>query len=77
MEWKTIAAAIEGLGIRELQSLTAVEIFRDAKKTPGHFSMLIRAVFQSNERTLVEAELTGWSGGIITTLEGLGGVLRG
>jgi phenylalanyl-tRNA synthetase beta chain len=77
MEWKTIAEAIEGLGIRELQSVTAMEIFRDAKKMPGHFSMLIRAVFQSNERTLVEAELTGWSGGIITTLEGLGGVLRG
>lgn len=74
--WMQVEAAIQGLGITELTSLRPVEIFRDGKKSPGHFSMLVRTVFQSGERTLREEELTGWSGSIITALEGLGGVLR-
>jgi phenylalanyl-tRNA synthetase beta chain len=75
-EWKTLAAAIRGLGIAELQSLSAVEVFRDAKKMPGQFSMLVRTVFQSSERTLVEAELAEWSAKVIAALERIGGVLR-
>jgi phenylalanyl-tRNA synthetase beta chain len=75
-EWKTIAAAIHGLGTAELQSLSAVEIFRDAKKLPGNFSILARTVFQSADRTLVEAELAEWSAKIIGALEAVGGVLR-
>jgi phenylalanyl-tRNA synthetase beta chain len=75
--WKSIAGAIHALAIPELQRLEAVEIFRDAKKNPGHFSILIRVVFQSHERTLVDTELAAWSGSIIAALEALGGVLRG
>jgi phenylalanyl-tRNA synthetase beta chain len=74
--WQTIAAAIQALDLPELQRLEAVEIFRDAKKNPGHFSILIRTVFQSSDRTLVDTDLAAWSASIITTLEALGGVLR-
>jgi phenylalanyl-tRNA synthetase beta chain len=75
-QWQSIAASIHALTIPELQHLEAVEIFRDAKKNPGHFSILIRVVFQSNDRTLVDTELAAWSSSIITALEALGGVLR-
>jgi phenylalanyl-tRNA synthetase beta chain len=75
--WQQIEQAILGLGIAELQSVTAVEIFRDDKKLPSKFSALVRVVFQSNERTLVDSELAVWSSAIIQALEALGGVLRG
>jgi phenylalanyl-tRNA synthetase beta chain len=79
-QWHTIAAAIEALSIPELQSLKPIEVFRDpkGKAVPaGHYSLLLRAVFQSHERTLTEDELTTWQSAIITTLTGLGGTLRG
>jgi phenylalanyl-tRNA synthetase beta chain len=75
-QWHAIAAAIHALNLPELQHLQAVEIFRDAKKNPGHFSILIRVVFQSNDRTLIDTELAAWSSAIITALAALGGVLR-
>ena len=75
-EWKSIEGAVRSLGIAELQSLEVGEVFRDAKKMAGHFSMLIRVVFQSLDRTLVEGELAAWSASIMKALEALGGVLR-
>ena len=75
-EWQTIATAIHALGISDLRSLAPAEIFRDPKKSPGHFSILIRTVFQSNDRTLTDEDLTTWSSAIIGTLESLGGALR-
>jgi phenylalanyl-tRNA synthetase beta chain len=75
-QWQSIAAAIHALNLPELQRLEAIEIFRDPRKNPGHFSILIRVVFQSNDRTLVDTELAAWSTSIITTLEALGGALR-
>jgi phenylalanyl-tRNA synthetase beta chain len=59
-----------------LKSLKAVEIFRDANKLPGHYSVLIRTVFQSQERTLVDEDLTAWSAAIIGALQSLGGAIR-
>jgi phenylalanyl-tRNA synthetase beta chain len=75
--WQGIAGAIEALGIPELRRLEAVEIFRDPKKSPGNFSILIRTVFQSNDRTLVDTEVGAWSSAIISALQSPGGVLRG
>ena len=74
--WGRIAAAITGLGIAEMQSLKPVEVWRDRKKYPGVYSQLLRVVFQSNERTLAEAELTSASTAIIDALTALGGKLR-
>ena len=75
-EWKTIATAIQALGLSDMRSLAPAEIFRDPKKSPGQFSILIRTVFQSNDRTLTDEDLTTWSAAIIKTLESLGGALR-
>jgi phenylalanyl-tRNA synthetase, beta subunit, non-spirochete bacterial len=79
MQWQTIAAAIRALGIPELQRLAPTEIFRDAKGKsvrPGFYAILLKCVFQSNERTLREDELTTWWSDIIATLTRLGGTIR-
>ncbi len=79
MQWQTIAAAIHALAIPELQRLAPTEIFRDAKGKsvpPGYYAILLKCVFQSNERTLREDELTTWWADIIAVLTKLGGTIR-
>jgi phenylalanyl-tRNA synthetase beta chain len=76
VQWHTIAAAVDALVIPELQSRKPVEVWRDAKKSPGVHSLLLRTVFQSHDRTLREEELTAWSTNIINALTKLGGTLR-
>ncbi len=77
VRWEQIEDAIKGLAIEELTSLKPVELWRDGKKYPGVYSMLVRTTFQSLERTLVDEELSLWSGRMIAALQGLGGTLRG
>ena len=74
--WASVEAALHGLYIAELQTVRLVENWRNPKKFPGVFAMLIRTVFQSVERTLVESELASWSAAIIRALESQGGTLR-
>lgn len=79
MQWHTVAAAIHNLAIPELQRLTPTEIFRDPKGKsvpPSHYALLLRCVFQSNDRTLRDDELTTWWSTIIATLTNLGGTIR-
>jgi len=79
VQWRTIADAIEALAIPELGRLAPVEIFRDAKAgtvPAGHYALLLRCVFQSQERTLREDELTEWSARLIEALTALGGTIR-
>jgi phenylalanyl-tRNA synthetase beta chain len=79
VQWAAIEGALRGLKVEALRSVAPVEIFRDAKGKAvavGSYSMLIRVVFQSGERTLTEEELTGWSEAIVAKLTALGGVQR-
>jgi phenylalanyl-tRNA synthetase beta chain len=79
VRWDAIATAVNGLKIPELRSLRPVEIFRDAKGKAvpaGSYSLLLRVVFQSGERTLTEEELTGASEKIVAALNTLGGMQR-
>jgi phenylalanyl-tRNA synthetase beta chain len=79
MQWTEVAAAIHRLALPELTRLAPVEIFRDAKGKAipaGHYALLLRCVFQSNERTLREDEIAGWSSLIVAALIALGGALR-
>ncbi|RZU42288.1 phenylalanine--tRNA ligase subunit beta [Edaphobacter modestus] len=76
VQFHTIAATVDALAISELQSRKPVEIWRDAKKYPGVYSLLLRTVFQSHDRTLRDEELTTWSSRIIDALTALGGTLR-
>jgi phenylalanyl-tRNA synthetase beta chain len=79
MQWATIASTIHALAIPELRRLAPVEIFRDPKgrSVPAmHYAILLRCVFQSNDRTLREDELTAWWSAIIAALTSLGGTIR-
>jgi phenylalanyl-tRNA synthetase beta chain len=75
VQWHTIASAIHALAIPELQSLKPIEAWRNAKY-PGVYSLLLRTVFQSHDRTLRDDELTTWSSALIGALTSLGGTLR-
>jgi phenylalanyl-tRNA synthetase beta chain len=76
VRWRSVSEAIHALAISELQSLKPIEVWRDQKKYPGVYSLLLRCVFQSNDHTLREDELTTWWSTIIATLTELGGTLR-
>ncbi|HEU5339749.1 phenylalanine--tRNA ligase subunit beta [Edaphobacter sp.] len=76
VQWLSIARALEALNIAELQSIKPIEVWRDPKKFPGVYSLLVRTVFQSHERTLRDEELADWSRRIIEALTTLGGTLR-
>jgi phenylalanyl-tRNA synthetase beta chain len=72
----SIQQTVVGLSLPELRSFVPVEIFRGGNVPAGKYSLLLRARFQSAERTLREDEVTQWSSLIIKALEGLGGKLR-
>ncbi|MGA9967390.1 MAG: phenylalanine--tRNA ligase subunit beta [Terriglobales bacterium] len=76
VEFATIEKAVAGLILTELRSFVPVEIFRGGSIPAGKYSLLLRATFQSGERTLREDEVGRWSGEIVRALEGLGGTLR-
>jgi phenylalanyl-tRNA synthetase beta chain len=74
--FEQIEQAVSKLRLTELRSFVPVEIFRGGNVPPGKYSILLRAVFQSGERTLREDEVARWSDLVIKALEGLGGILR-
>ena len=71
-----IRGVVEALRIGELRRFVPVEIFRGGAIPAGRYSLLLRATFQSDERTLRDDEVTLWSSQIIKALQGLGGTLR-
>jgi phenylalanyl-tRNA synthetase beta chain len=74
--FEQIRSAVQALNIAELQSFRPAEIFRGGAVPQGKYSVLLRAQFQSAERTLRDDEVAQWSAQIIKALEGLGGSLR-
>jgi phenylalanyl-tRNA synthetase beta chain len=71
-----IRQAVAALRLGELRSFVPVEIFRGGAVPAGKYSLLLRATFQSNQRTLREDEVARWSAQAVKALEGLGGLLR-
>jgi phenylalanyl-tRNA synthetase beta chain len=71
-----IRDAVESRDLSELRSFVALEIFRGGSVPPAKYSILLRATFQSNERTLREEEIAKWSADIVRALEKLGGKQR-
>jgi phenylalanyl-tRNA synthetase beta chain len=76
VEFANMAQAVAGLSLGELRSFVPVEIFRGGTILTGKYSLLLRATFQSGERTLREDEVARWSTKIVKALESLGGTLR-
>ena len=76
LSFEQMRKAVADLGIAELREFRPVEIFRGGSVPPGRYSLLLRAQFQSAERTLRDDEVAKWSEQIVRALEGLGGTLR-
>jgi phenylalanyl-tRNA synthetase beta chain len=74
--FERIRAAVDGLRIAELRSFWPVEIFRGGAVPAGQYSVLLRAEFQSVERTLRDDEVALWANRIIQALKALGGTQR-
>jgi phenylalanyl-tRNA synthetase beta chain len=69
--------AIEALGIPEVTSIVAADLFRGENVPAGKYSLLVRVTFQSREATLTEAQINDFSGRIVGVLEKtLGASLR-
>jgi len=71
-----VEQAIVSLKLEELRSFAPVEIFRGGSVPAGNYSILLRAILQSNERTLREDEVARCSGQITNVLQSLGGTQR-
>ena len=72
-----IEEAIRALGIAEVSSIDAVDLFRGKNVPVGKFALLVRVRFESLQATLTEAQLTDFSSRILAALEQkLGATLR-
>lgn len=71
-----IEQAVRELGLENLRNFVPVEIFRGGSVPAGKYSILLRARFQSFERTLREDEVNDWSSQIVKALTELGGTQR-
>ena len=76
VSFQEIQNSIASAGLAGLQEFGPVEIFRDGSIGAGKYSILLRARFQSPERTLREDEVGQWSAMIVGALTRLGGVQR-
>jgi phenylalanyl-tRNA synthetase beta chain len=76
VKFADIYQAVCGLGIVELRRFVPVEIFRGEQVGAGKYSILMRAMLQSSERTLRDEEVAQWSAQFAKTLEALGGTRR-
>ena len=76
VSFEQILNAVLGLNITAMQSFRPVEIFRGGTVPAAQYSVLLRAEFQSPDRTLRDDEVAQWSAQIINALERLGGTQR-
>ena len=76
IKFDQIEKAVAELALGDLRSFEPVEIFRGGSVATGSYSILLRAQFQSYERTLREDEVNDWSTQIVNKLQQLGGTQR-
>lgn len=74
--YSRLRAAIENLSMPEMIAIVPRELFRGGSVPAGKYSLLLRVVFQSSDRTLRDDEVADWSRKIIAVIEQLGGSLR-
>jgi len=76
VSYEKIEQAVAGSSVYELRSFEPVEIFRGGGVPAGHYSILVRATFQSDQRTLSALEVEPRLVPIIQALQELGGIFR-
>jgi phenylalanyl-tRNA synthetase beta chain len=74
--FERIQQVVNALAVRELRSFVPIEIFRGGAIPAGKYSILLRAKFQSSDRTLREDEVAAWSAQVVRALVTLGGEQR-
>ena len=68
---------IQSLGIGEIHSIEATDLFRGKNVPAGKYSLLVRVTFQSRDATLTDTQIADFSGKIVAALEKtLGAQLR-
>jgi phenylalanyl-tRNA synthetase beta chain len=76
VSFASVNAAVHSLALSQLRSFDPVELFRGGSVPKGHYSILLRAKFQSLDRTLREDEVADWSAQMVQALQSLGGTQR-
>jgi phenylalanyl-tRNA synthetase beta chain len=76
VSFEEMRKAVAAAQLNELREFKPVEMFRSESIGAGKYSILLRAKFQSNERTLREEEVAQWSAKIVAALQALGGTQR-
>ena len=72
-----VAGLIRSLGIDELASIEAADLFHGKNVPAGKYSLLVRVRFQSHEATLTDAQIGDYAAKIVTALaSGVGAQLR-
>jgi len=72
-----VQQTIQSLGIPEIASIEAADLFRGKNVPAGKFSLLVRVIFQSRQGTFTEAQINELSTRIVAALEkNLGATLR-
>jgi len=74
--FERIRGVVDVLNLADLRAFFPVEIFRGGAIPDGKYSVLLRAEFQSAERTLRDEEVAGWAEQIVAALKKLGGMHR-
>jgi phenylalanyl-tRNA synthetase beta chain len=76
-QFSAVVKAIRSLGIAEITTIEATDLFRGKNVPAGKYSLLVRVTFQSREATLTDARINEFSAQIIATLgKKLGAQLR-
>jgi len=76
-KFSDVSKTIQSLGIAEITSVEAADLFRGKNVPTGKYSLLVRVIFQSREATLTETQIGDFSRRIVTALEkNLGAQLR-
>jgi phenylalanyl-tRNA synthetase beta chain len=77
VHFSDVTKAIRSLGIAEVRSIEAADLFRGKNVPAGKYSLLVRVKFQSHVGTLTEAQISEYSGKIVAVLAGqVGAQLR-
>jgi len=68
-KFSDVTKTIQSLGIGEIHSIEATDLFRGKNVPAGKYSLLVRVTFQSREATLTDAQISDFSGRIVAALE--------
>jgi phenylalanyl-tRNA synthetase beta chain len=72
-----VTRAIRALGIAEITSIEAADLFRGKNVPAGKYSLMVRVMLQNKAATLTDAQIAEFSARIVAALEKeLGAVLR-